>query len=239
MKFKVKHKESAFFIFMCGVVRIFKKKPRIIRLYEGEMKYPCILIGNHSAVSGPMTCRMSLSPPPIMSWSAHQMCENYKARSEYMRKIYYRKKLGYGKFRSNVLGTLFPMVLGIFYKAAGMIPVYYDNRAKLTFDYSLQALGEGVPVLIFPEDSDSGYFEILEKKMHPGYISLARLYKRRFGEDVPVYPMHYSKAENAIVVGEPQYVSKLAESMDKDEMNEYFRKYINSLCEYLPQRENP
>ena len=237
MVFKVKHKDNLFFHVCRAIVRVFRRKPTIIRLYEGEMQHPCIMIGNHSAVSGAMTYRLALCPPAFMTWAAHSMCEGYRARSKYMRKTFYRQKLGFGKFGSNVLGSLFSIVLGVFYKTAGTIPVYYDGRVKKTFEYSLQPLGEGVSVLIFPEDSDTGYFDVLEKEMHPGYLTLARLYRAKTGEDLPVYPMYYSKKKNVIAVGEPQYTGKLSETMDKNEMNEFFRKSINALGVYASENK--
>ncbi len=212
-----------------GIIHIIRKRPKIISVDGGKIPENSIFIGNHSGASGPMTYRTYLAPPYMMTWGAHQMCEGYRSRRRYLIDIFYGKKLGFGKVRAWVSGTLFAIVSKMIYKRAGIIPIYYDNRLKTTFELSLDALENGVSVLIFPEDSDVGYKEILEREFHPGYISFARLSAKHFGKEFPVNTFYYHKQKSVIILGKPHYISELSKTMNKQEINRYFRKYMMSL----------
>ena len=223
--------------FMKWFVRHFKRRPTIISL--GEEAVPAagsIIIANHSGASGPMNYRTFLSPPPMMIWAAHGMCSGYRERRRYLIDIFYGQKLGYGKVRAWVSGTLFAIFSRFIYDSAGVIPVYYDGRAKQTFTQSVEVLKEGISVLIFPENSSEGYKEEVEE-FFGGYITLARAAARSLKKEPPVYCMSYSKKRNSIVIGAPMYVSELFKTMSKSEINEHFRTYLNSLKQYYPEKK--
>lgn len=215
------------------VKHILRRKMRVINLNE-EMPHGSIFIGNHSGASGPMCYKAFLTPPAMMTWGAHQMCENYRSRRRYLVDIFYGQKLGYGKTRSKISGTLFGLVSGLIYWSAGIIPVYYDNRLKKTFTWSIKCLEEDVNVLVFPENSDQGYKDVLLDDFHPGYISMTRLAEKKLGRELPVYTLYHSKKDNVIIIGKPHYISELSKTMSRDEINDFFRNYMNSLyTEYI------
>lgn len=229
--FKIKYRDGFGVRFMKWVVRLFKRRPEIIDLNGCDIPAGSIIIANHSAASGPMTYRTFLTPPMMMIWGAHQMCGGYFRRRRYLVRVFYGQKLGYGKLKAWICGTAFAIVSGWFYRSAGIIPVYYDNKVKQTFANSLACLKENVSVLVFPENSSGGYKDTLEEPMFGGYITLAKMSAKLDGGERPVYTMHYSKKNNRIVIGKPHYVGELLKTMTKDEVNEYFRLYLNSLPE--------
>ncbi len=238
LDFKVTGTETRTVRFMKFVVRMFKRKPEVTYL-DGAMPQRAIFIANHSGASGPMTYRTYLTPPPMMIWAANEMMGGYKSRKRYLIDVFYGRKLGYGKFRARLCGTLFALVSGIIYNAGGTIPVYYDAGMRKTFAYSVECLRQGVSVLVFPENSDDGYNEELGA-LHRGYLTLAAVAKKELGEEIPVVPMYYSRRHAAIVVGKPHYASAITEELGKEGANEYFRNYINSLyTDYiLKDKEN-
>lgn len=237
MDFSKRQKDNFSARFIKWVIRRFKRRPKVINLNGDELPPGgSILIAQHSAASGPMTYRTFLAPPPMMIWGAHPMCEGYRARRRYLIDIFYGQKLGFGKFRAWICGTLFAIVSRWIYDSAGVIPVYYDNRAKQTFSNSIKCLKEKISLLIFPENSTGGYNEVINESFHAGYITLAKLAFKFSGTDTPVYCMNYSKKCNCVVIGKPLYVNEMLKTMHKDEVNEYFRTYMNGLAEHIPER---
>ena len=229
--FKVKKKNG--FLFNCTkwLVHLIRGgKPTIINLNEdGKIPEGSIIIANHNGASGPMSYKTFLAPPAMMTWGAHQMCENYKSRRRYLIDVFYGQKLGFGKKRAWISGTLFAIVSGAFYSMAGIIPVYYDNRLRRTYEYSFECLKENVNVMIFPENSDNGYKEILEDDFHPGYLHFAKLWSKKIKKEVPIYTYFYSKKEHTIVIGKPHYISEIEAQYGKDGVNTFFREYMNKI----------
>jgi len=238
-KFKVKKKENLLGSILRGVVKIIKRKMKVVNLND-SLPEGAIMIANHSGASGPMTYRRFLTPPSMMVWGAYQMLEGYRERRRYLIDIFYGQKLGYSKKRSKVSGTLFGIVSRILYKTAGVIPVYYDNRLKETMRQSIACLDENVSVLIFPENAENGYQDFMSEDFYKGYITLSKIYKKHSGREVPVYTLYHSKADNVVVVGKPHYVSEIAAKHGKENVNRFFRNYMNELREnYVVKNRNP
>lgn len=58
---------------------------------------------------------------------------------------------------------------------------------------SIACIDANVPVMIFPEDSSTGYHEKL-KSFFPGFVGIAERYRKLHnGEDVNIYPIYYHK----------------------------------------------
>lgn len=228
-KFRVKTRETILGKIFEAVGKKFKKRPEIINLNETPMETRCIMIGNHCGARGPVNYRAFIRKR-FMTWGAHQMCEGFNHRRKYLYHIFYRQKLGYSKFKSFLLSISFGFVSKFVYNYAGIIPVYYDARTFSTFKYSIQCLEKDVSVLIFPEDSSEGYkFKI--GKLWPGFLQLAKLCYKRYGEDIPIYTLYYNKNLNTITIGKPMYFSELAKEHNEEEMVKIFMDYLNFLGE--------
>lgn len=233
INFKVKKGNNTIDKILLFIIKkiIKKGKPtEIVDLNDNNGIIPntSIVIGNHSGASGPMTYRAFLTPPDMMTWGAHQMLEGYASRRRYLIDVFYGKKLKFSKARAWISGTLFAMVSKLIYKSGGILPVYYDTRLRRTYDYSMQCLNNECSVLIFPENSDNGYKEVLEDEFHPGYIRFAKVWARKNVEK-PIYTVYYSKKHNKMVIGKPFYVSQLENDLGEDGVNEFFRNYMNEI----------
>ena len=226
-KFKVKKKFGPFDRFLRRLCWIVKKKPQIINLNEEALPKQCMMIGNHNGAGGPFTLRTFMKEN-FMSWGAHQMTEGFFSRRRYLYYIFYRQKLGYGKIRS----WLFSLGFGIFsplpYRAAGTIPIYYDARLRRTFEYSVQCIEQDVPVMIYPEDSNDGYKDVIEKFL-PGFLQLSKIYYKKHGVDLPIYTVHYNRDPKKIVIGKPLCYRELAKKHSDVEILDIFMNYMNSL----------
>jgi len=235
-QFKVKKKNLAAGKVLRRFVRIFKRKPkRFINLNESQafdgrdLPKPCILIGNHNGAGGPFSFRVFVKHQ-FMTWGAYQMCEGFKSRQKYLYHTFYRQKLGWGKVRAAIMSVIFGVISKFVYSYAGMIPTYTDGRFKSTLSYSMQCLNEGVSVMVYPEDSTDGYKEKIEK-FYGGFLSLAKIYFKRTGIDLPIYTCYYCKKPKTIIIGKPMYAQELLKDRTDEEAVEIFREYMNELGE--------
>ncbi len=44
-----------------------------------------------------------------------------------------------------------------------VVPTYTDMRLTKTMKISMEAINNNEPILIFPENSDTGYYDVLKK----------------------------------------------------------------------------
>ena len=234
-EYRVKTKDSLFDKLLSKAVRLFKKETQIINLSGEELPDRFIMLGNHSAASGPMSYRMFL-PKRIMTWAAYPMCEGYVSRWKYLYDVFYGQKLHMKNPGRFFAATGFGIVSRIIYMAGGVIPVYNDMRMKTTIEHSMECLNKNVGVLVFPEDSSEGYHEKLTR-IFGGFQVLAREYKRKNGEDIPIYTVYYSKKLNKMVIGKPYFYSELKKTMTDADMLEYLRDDINGLFEKYLEKE--
>ena len=226
--YEVREKRSAVFSTLKSIIKIFKKKPEIIVLDENPLEDKAIYIANHSAASGPFTFELFF-PKHFVPWGTYEMCGNYKMRWNYLYHVFYTKKLHYSKFKAFVLASGFAVISKILYNATGLIATYKDVRLKSTFEKSTHALNKSVPLLIFPEDSANGYYN-MPTKYFEGFISLAKIYYKKTNIDVPIYNVYYSKEKNKIIIDKPIKINALLkEGKTEEEISGMFLKGAHNL----------
>ena len=158
------------------------------------------------------------------------MFGNFKSRKEYLRDILYIKKCGkkpgFGtSFKAWLMAIFSPWV----YKGMRLMPTYPDARFANTLRNSAKVLDAGMSVMIYPENSNEGYKDILTE-FFPGFVMLAEKYFRATGEDVPVYPVYYSIKKRIMVIGKPLFVQDFAkQGMDRYQIAEKFCGAVNQL----------
>ena len=212
------------------VVKLFKKKPTIyseVSHYESK----AIFISNHSAASGPMVLSLYF-PSPFVPWGAHPMTEGYKKRWQYLYYIFYQQKLGYKKFRSFIIATLFALISKMLYKGMRLIPTYSNLQLSKTFKLSKQCIDSDCPILVFPEDSEKGYFEVLTK-YNQGFIRFAQYYYKKTNIDLPIYTIYFSKQLNAMIIEKPAFIQPLLKTMTSIEISDFFKDKTNALGKRL------
>lgn len=228
MASKYQKKHGFIFRNLMKLIRIFKKKPVIINKNEQDFANKAIFISNHSAASGPMVLSLYF-PAYFVPWGAHPMMGNYKSRWNYLYHIFYQKKLGYNKFRSFIIATIFAIISKMLYKGMKLIPTYEDIRLIKTFKLSKEALDNDRPILIFPEDSNSGYHEYL-LRYNPGFIAFSQYYYKKVNIDLPIYPIYFHKKLNAMLIEKPIFIKPLLDKgMSREEIAEYFRNLTNDI----------
>jgi 1-acyl-sn-glycerol-3-phosphate acyltransferase len=229
---KIKTKHGFIFSIVKTIVRIFKKKPKIYNLNEEESFEKGIIISNHSAASGPMTLSLYF-PTFFVPWGTHEMTENYIKRWKYLYYTFYQKKLGYKKFKSFMIATLFAIISRMLYNGMQLIPTYVDIRYRNTIQRSIEHLETGNSVLIFPEDSNDGYLE-KTKKYNNGFVYLCQKYYEKNKVDLPIYPIYFHKRLNAFIIGKKEYIQdKLVNDNSREQIAKHFKDITANLDDQL------
>ena len=214
------------------------KKPVTINL-AGEIPDKHIVVVNHSAKSGPPALHIRY-PKTTCKWGAYQMFGNYESRKLYLRDILYIKKLAMpaGKktsFKASLMARLSPGI----YKGMRMMPTYPDARFTNTLRQSCKVLDANLAVMVFPENSNEGYKEVLTE-FFPGFVMLAEKYYRLRGEDVPVIPAYYSLKKRIQIIGKPMYVQDyVKQGMSREEIGKVFCDAVNQLYYDYVQNYTP
>lgn len=208
------------------LLRRFKSKVVVDKLFEGNYASTAMFVSNHSGASGPMNLTIYFSEffRPL---GTYEMVGKYKERWNYLYHIFYRTKLKYGKKKSFILATLFAIISRMLYYDIGLIPTYRDVRFVSTIKTCIKALRDGQSLLVFPEDSSKEYALEIETFL-PGFVIILRKYYEATGIDLPVYTMYFSKEKQRIVVGDKEFIQPLiAQGLDDEAIADYFRKKIN------------
>lgn len=230
-----KFKQSWFFHVLKFILKSVKRRPTIRNDSGGPVKGPALIVANHSGAAGPMNISIFF-PYTFVPWGAHQMKEGYRSRWNYAYHIFYRQKLKYGRVRSFILATLLSVINKFLYVNMRLIPTYQDVRFTRTLRESLRYLKDDYPILVFPEDSNEGYKDVIAR-FNDGFVVLADYAYTHHNLDLPIYPVYYSKRKSIIVIGEPILYGTLKEqNLKRSDIADLLRLKVNDLYLSLPKK---
>lgn len=228
---KIKNDHGFIFKFLMKIIKLFKKQPKIYNMNDEKLEQG-IIISNHSAASGPLTLSLYF-PVFFIPWGTYEMTGKYKERWNYLYHIFYQQKLGYSKFKSFIIATLFAVISKILYNSMQLVPTYPNVNFRKTIELSKAHLNKGNNILIFPEDSNTGYHEHLIK-YNNGFAYLSESYYKDTNINLPIYPIYYHKILNAMIIGEAVDIKNLRDNkMSRDEISNYFKDLTNNLGDTL------
>lgn len=207
---------------------MFIRKPRKVINLAGELNPRSILLANHSAKKGPLYLEMNF-PLYHCLWGAGEMLGSYKERFHYLRDIFYIQKRGFNKFVATVIAVFEAFFSIMLYKGMRVLPTYHNGRLLGTINKSIRALNDDVAVMIFPENSDEGYFDEMTQ-FFPGFVLLSQAYYHKTGVDLPVYPVYYHIKKRILCIGEPCYVQEcIAQGLSRVQIAELLKNKVNEL----------
>ncbi len=226
-KFKVPKRKQPIYKCFKPIMRLFFKKPRIINL-AGDLAEKSIVVANHSAKSGPPSLDLHF-PVATCKWGAYQMLGNYRSRRRYLKDVLYIQKCGKKPLPSAIISSILAVPSPWIYKGMRMMASYPDGRLMQTIRNSVEVLDANYSVMIYPENSNDGYKDVLTE-FFPGFVMLAERYYRLRGEDLPVYPVYYHIKKRIMVIGKPMYVQEMVkEGLDRYQIAERFKDAVNQL----------
>ena len=208
-----------------GLFKLFLHKPKFINHNE-NLPEDGLMVGLHMGKFGPFYMSQYM-PFKFAIIGAHQMLESYKERFLYLKNVLYIQKQHKSKFASTLKATFEACFSKYIYKGMHIIPSYQDMRLLHTIHNAAKTMDNGLPVMIFPENSDNGYQKTLQE-CHDGFITIAKFIGKNRKKETPIFPFYTHVKRKIIVIGKPFYLSQL-EGKNNEEIIAYTRDRVNEL----------
>lgn len=199
---------------------------------ENLPEEPCVLVGNHCQMYGPIASELYLERPHYI-WCIGEMM-NRKEVPAYAFKDFWSMKPKalhwFYKLLSHVIAPLAEYV----FANAHTIPVRHDARVMTTFRMSMEKLNEGADIVIFPEKAEPYNGILWQFQEH--FADLAKLYHRRTGKAVCFVPMYTAPRLGGIYFGEPvRYNPEAPDDEERTRICGTLLEGISDLASALPE----
>lgn len=228
-KKKVKQKRPLYFRVMKSLMKGRYKKPEFV--FNGEsFSNGGIIISNHEGTDAPMSLELYCDKP-IRMWGAHEMNSGLKKLYQYQTKVYYHEKKHWNIHLARLFCLIASPLTNLFYRGLNLISTYKDGRFLITIRESIAAIEKGENIVIFPENSESGYLERLEG-FYNGFVLLAERLSKK-GVDVPIYVAYFRKKDLKYLVDKPIKYSEVSVGRTREQIAQYLLERCNKLGEQV------
>ena len=202
---KFKDTRRPWFRFVKKIMRLFVKESEFVYLGE-KIDEPTIILSNHVGTSAPLAWEL-YGKTHLRFWGASEMNSGLIALYKYQSRVFYHEKKHWNIHLARLFCLIASPLTNMFYKGLQLISTYHDMRFKHTITESIDAIGEGNSIVIFPEISDKGYLDVLEG-FHQGFTVLCGILEKK-GMDLPITVAYYRKNERRYIVDRPILISEL------------------------------
>lgn len=214
-------KKSKIFKFYEKVVSKCYGKREIIGL-ENLPDEPCVIIGNHAQLNGPLFSAVQY-PRKKYVWCIGEMF-HLKEVPAYAYKDFWSKKPKGVRWIYKILSYVMAPTLWYVSSRADTIPVYKDTRGIATFKSSIDGLKEGADIILFPECEEP--FNNIVNEFQDKFVDLAKVYFGKTNKEICFVPMYNAATLKKVVLGKPI-------KFDASDKIENQRKII---CDYLKEQ---
>ena len=193
---------------------------------------PAVIVGNHAKMNAPIACELYF-PDKHLTWAAGEMM-HAKEVPAYAYKDFWSYKPAYTRwFYKGLSYFITPLACSIF-NNADCVGVYHDSRIMSTFRSSIKALHDGVRVIILPEH-DVPHNNIL-CGFQENFVDLARLYYRKYKEEISFVPMYTAPALKTVYLGKPvKYDASAPAAEERSRICSYIMDEITEMARSLPE----
>lgn len=192
---------------------------------------PCILVGNHSQLHGPIACELFLSDR-FYTWCAGEMMVLSEVPAYAYRDFWSQKPKWQRSFFKIASYLIAPLAVVVF-NHARTVPVWKDNRILSTFRTSITMLCGEKNLVIFPEQ-DKKYNHILYD-FQEGFVDLAKIYFGRTGKELSFVPLYIAPNLHKMVLGDPiRFSSEAPIEKERKRICAELMAAITRLAEELP-----
>ena len=160
---------------------------------------PCIIVGNHSQMYGPIAAELHL-PGKHDIWCAGQMMHWDEVADYAFTDFWSFKPRWTHPFFRLVSKLITPIAVCIF-NNAHTLPVYHDTRLISTYRESIAQLQKGRSMVIFPEKNQR-YNNILYA-FQDKFVDLARFYYKKTGTALQFVPLYICPKRKSLTFGDP------------------------------------
>lgn len=198
---------------------------------ENLPKEPCIIVGNHSQMNGPLVAELRFVGKRY-TWCASQMMKR-KEVPAYAFEDFWSEKPKWTHPFYKLLSHLIALPAVCIFNNAHTIAVYRDARAMSTFKETIKVLNDGANVIIFPEHKVEHNHIVYEFQQN--FIDLAKLCYRRSGTALQFVPMYIAPKLRKVCLGKPiRFEPQAPIEEERKRICEYSMDAITQLAEQLP-----
>lgn len=224
-------KKSWLFRFIKYLVRLVYQKTEIIGL-ENLPDEPCVIVGNHSQIHGPIACELYL-PENYYTWCASQMMK-LKEVPAYAYKDFWSGKPKPLRPLFKLISYIIAPLCVLLFNNARTIAVYKDNRVLKTFKESITKLENKNNIVIFPE-YDKIYNNIIYD-FQEGFVDLAKLYYKRTGKELSFVPLYLAPKLKRMHLGKPiKFSADKPIEEERRRICDYLMSEITDIARSLPE----
>ncbi len=199
---------------------------------ENLPEEPCVIVGNHSQLHGPIACELRL-PVERYTWCAGEMMVLREVPA-YAFQDFWGQKPKRSQWLYKIVSYLIAPLSVCIFNNANTIAVRHDSRVLSTFRDSIAKLKAGSSIVIFPEH-DVKYNHIVYD-FQENFVDLARMYHRKTGEELCFVPMYLAPKLKKIVFGKPQRFSAAAPiKEERGRICAAMKEEITALAQALPR----
>lgn len=195
---------------------------------------PCVLVGNHCQMYGPIASELYL-PRPHYIWCIGEML-NRKEVPAYAFQEFWSMKPRATHWFYRLLSHLIAPLAEYLFTRAHTIPVRHDARVMTTFRKSMDGLNAGADIVIFPEKHEPYNAILWQFQEH--FADLAKLYFRKTGKAVCFVPMYTAPKLESIYFGRPvRYDPEAADETERQRVCHEMAEAITALAAALPEHK--
>ncbi len=199
---------------------------------ENLPKEPCIIVGNHTQLNGPIACELYI-PDNAYIWCAGEMM-HLKDVPAYAFRDFWSQKPKWTHWYYKAMSYLIAPLSVCIFNNARTIPVWHDSRILTTFKSTIKFLQDGTSVVIFPE-YDKKYNHILYE-FQDRFVDIAQLYYRKTGMQLKFVPLYIAPKLKKMCLGKPiEYCAANPKEEERQRICSYLKDEITSIAEALPK----
>ncbi len=216
-----------------AIIKLFYRKPEFIGT-ENLPSEPCVIIGNHTQMNGPLIGELYFPNEPYI-WCAAQMM-HLKEVPAYSYRDFWSRKPKCLKWLYKLLSYLIAPLSVFIFNEARTIAVYHDKRVISTFKESIRRLNDGKSIVIYPEH-DKPYNHIL-CDFQEGFVDVARLYHKQTGKALRFVPIYIAPKLKKVCIGKSIRFDPDAPSKEeRKRICEYLMREISDIATALPRHK--
>jgi len=224
-------KKPLLFKIIIYLLRIFYPKMEVVGL-ENLPDEPCIIVGNHAQIHGPVACELYF-PHYYYTWCAAPMMK-LKEVPSYAYQDFWSQKPRLLRPLFKLASYIIAPLSVLIFNNARTIAVYKDNRVLRTFRQSIAMLQSKNNVVIFPEH-DKKHNNIIYD-FQEGFVDVARFYHKRTGKQLYFVPLYISPKLKKMCLGKPVKFSYAAPAVqERRRICDYLMSEITNLARNLPE----
>ncbi|AMB99484.1 hypothetical protein AWM75_05510 [Aerococcus urinaehominis] len=164
-----------------------------------DLNRPTVFVTHHENLKGPL--RIIIWTPIFMRTWVFAKLVDQKTCYRHFSRFTFSKRFGLPLWLAKTIAWPTSWITAFTLKQARVIPVYRKNKEiKQTFATSLEALSQGVPILIMP-DVDYANDTDQVGKIYEGFLAIDRLYQKRFKDHIQFVPIYANKNLRKMQVG--------------------------------------